>query len=204
MRCGITRVRRPRAAVACKMRFTRPCGKESARAAGRGVRDYRRLASDCNRSMIFGPIPRTRRTSSHEVNEPRPRLASTMREASTGPMPGRSSSESAGAVERKARGSRLKAGSTEGVAGRREGPRSRDTRRATPTPGTGAESSSVVVSEESGGALPPCTKRYERSAAPSPMTSTPAPSTLRTHPTPEVQSNSVHSIPYTNVAGVIK
>ncbi len=118
-------------------------------------------------------------------------------------MPGSSSSESAGAVERNASGSRAKAGGTEELAGRdftgapvvvRGG---MPARVATIPGGAGAE-------KESGGASPARRKRYERSDAPSPITSRPAPSSRRTLPSRVDQSNSVHSIPYAKVAGVIK
>jgi len=64
------------------------------------------------RSSVLGPMPLIARRSSHRVKDLLPVRALTMRSASTGPTPGRRTSESFGAEEKKIRGFRRKSGGT--------------------------------------------------------------------------------------------
>lgn len=68
--------------------------------------DFAPSASFFSRSIVLGPMPLIPRRSSQRVNDLLPVRAFEIRSASTGPMPGRRTSESVGALERNRRGSR--------------------------------------------------------------------------------------------------
>jgi len=101
----------PRSLPNCRARCSAPAMLRVQNAKrGRSTRvaqcDFAPSASLFNRSIVLGPMPLIPRRSSQRVNDLLPVRAFAIRSASTGPMPGRRSSESVGAFDRNRRGFR--------------------------------------------------------------------------------------------------